>query len=78
MRPFRYRDLGSMAVIGRHAAVADMGWLQLSGYLAWLLWLFVHLVNLMQFQNRLLVLIQWAWNYFTRNRSALLMPEDKR
>ena len=64
-----------MAVIGRNAAVADLGWLRLSGFLAWLLWLFVHLLYLVQFQNRLLVLAQWMWNYVTRNRSALLIPE---
>ena len=64
-----------MAVIGRNAAVADLGWLRLSGFLAWLLWLFIHLLYLVQFQNRLLVLAQWMWNYITRNRSALLIPE---
>jgi len=62
-------------VIGRNAAVADLGWLRLSGFLAWLLWLFIHLLYLVQFQNRLLVLAQWMWNYITRNRSALLIPE---
>lgn len=70
-----YNDRGSMAVIGRNAAVADPGWLRLCGFPAWLLWLFVHLLYLVQFQNRLLVLMQWAWSYFSRNRSALLIPE---
>ena len=74
--PFRYKDRGSMAVIGRNAAVADLGWLRLSGFPAWLLWLFVHLLYLVPFQNRLLVLAQWMWNYITRNRSALLIPEQ--
>ena len=64
-----------MAVIGRNAAVGDLGWLRLSGFPAWLLWLFIHLLYLAQFQNRLLVLAQWMWNYRTRNRSALLIPE---
>jgi len=73
--PFHYKDRGSLAVIGRNAAVADLGWLRLSGFPAWLLWLFVHLLFLVQFQNRLLVLMQWAWSYITRNRSALLIPE---
>ena len=73
--PFLYKDRGSMAVIGRNAAVADLGWLRVSGLPAWLLWLFVHLLYLAQFQNRLLVLAQWTWNYITRNRSALLIPE---
>jgi NADH dehydrogenase len=71
--PFRYYDLGNMATIGRHAAVADFGWLRFSGYLAWLAWLFIHLINLIGFENRLLVLTQWAWYYLTRNRSARLI-----
>jgi NADH dehydrogenase len=71
--PFRYRDYGSMATIGRAAAVADFGWLRLSGYLAWLAWLFVHVLKLIEFENRVLVLFQWAWNYVTRNRSARLI-----
>ena len=74
--PFHYKDRGSMAVIGRNEAVADLGWLRLSGFPAWLLWLFVHLLFLVLFQNRLLVLVQWAWSYFSRNRSALLIPEQ--
>ena len=74
---FHYKDRGSMAVIGRNAAVADLGWLRLSGFPAWLLWLFIHLLYLVQFQNRLLVLAQWMWNYITRNRSALLIPEGR-
>ncbi len=73
---FVYHDHGSMATIGRAAAVAVIGRLKLSGYLAWLTWLFVHLMNLVQFENRLLVLAQWAWNYVTRNRSARLITGD--
>jgi NADH dehydrogenase len=72
-RPFRYKDLGSMATIGRAMAVADMGWLRLSGFPAWLAWLFIHILYLIEFENRILVLFQWAWNYFTRNRSARLI-----
>jgi NADH dehydrogenase len=75
MPGFHYNDRGSLAVIGRNAAVADLGGLHFSGFTAWLLWLFVHLLFLVQFQNRLLVLVQWMWNYITRNRSALLIPE---
>jgi NADH dehydrogenase len=74
--PFRYRDLGNMAVIGRSAAVAQIGKLRLHGLAAWLAWLFVHLINLVEFENRLLVLIQWGWNYFTRNRSARLITHE--
>jgi NADH dehydrogenase len=73
VRPFRYRDKGKLATIGRAAAVADLGWVRFSGYLAWLAWLFVHIVYLVGFQNRFLVMLQWAWNYFTRNRSARLV-----
>jgi NADH dehydrogenase len=74
--PFRYHDRGNLATIGRHAAVADLGWVRFDGYLAWLTWLFVHIMYLVQFQNRLLVLLQWAWNYFTRNRSARLITGE--
>jgi NADH dehydrogenase len=70
---FHYRDLGVMATIGRASAVVDLHWLRFSGWFAWLTWLFVHITLLIQFQNRLLVLTQWAWNYFTRNRSARLI-----
>jgi NADH dehydrogenase len=73
---FEYHDLGSLATIGRHAAVADLGRLKLSGWLAWWIWLLVHLLNIVQYQNRVLVLTQWAWNYFTRNRSARLITES--
>lgn len=71
--PFAYRDLGRLATIGRHAAVADIFGLRFAGYVAWLTWLFVHLMNLVEFQNRLLVFTQWAWNYFSYNRSARLI-----
>lgn len=71
--PFRYRDLGSMATIGRGAAVATFGKLHLSGFIAWLMWLFVHLMHLVQFQNRVLVFMQWAWCYLTWNRAARLI-----
>jgi NADH dehydrogenase len=71
--PFRYRNHGSMATIGRNAAVADLGWVSFSGYLAWLAWLFIHIIFLIEFENRILVLFQWAWNYISRNRSARLI-----
>lgn len=74
--PFRYHHKGSMATIGRASAVADFGRLRLSGYLAWLAWLFVHLINLIGFQSRLLVLLQWAGNYITHNRAARLITQD--
>jgi NADH dehydrogenase len=74
--PFSYRDFGNMAVIGRSAAVAQIKTLRLHGFAAWLAWLFVHLINLVEFENRLLVFLQWGWNYFTRNRSARLITHQ--
>lgn len=70
---FHYKNRGTMATIGRAAAVADLGWITFSGLLAWLAWLFIHIMYLIEFQNRILVLFQWAWNYFTRNRAARLI-----
>jgi NADH dehydrogenase len=70
---FSYWDKGSMATIGRNAAVAQIGWLKLSGFIAWLAWLFVHIIYLITFSNRVMVLFQWFWNYVTRNRSARLI-----
>jgi NADH dehydrogenase len=70
---FRYRDYGIMATIGRHAAVAELFGFRFAGYLAWLMWLCIHLVQLVQFENRLLVFAQWAWSYFTFNRAARLI-----
>jgi NADH dehydrogenase len=74
--PFRYHDRGNMATIGRASAVADLGWAHFNGWLAWLAWLFIHLIYLIQFENRLLVLATWALNYFTRNRSARLVTGE--
>jgi NADH dehydrogenase len=72
-KPFRYFDKGSLATIGRAAAVADLGRIHLSGYLAWLSWLFVHVFFLIGFKNRLLVLLEWAWSYITFHRGARLI-----
>src|SRR5690606_441874 len=75
--PFRYHDRGSMATIGRAAAVADIRGIKFTGLPAWLVWLFVHLMYIVQFANRVLVLLQWAYNYFTRNRPARLITEQE-
>lgn len=75
--PFRYRDKGSLATIGRAAAVADFGRIRFGGFLAWLAWLFIHLLYLVEFENRLLVLIEWTYNYVTRNRGARLITGAK-
>ena len=74
--PFVYRNLGNMATIGRNAAVADFGWLQVKGYLAWLMWLFLHIFKLIGFRNRLSVMIQWAFSYLTYQRSVRLITKD--
>ena len=71
--PFRYRDKGNLAVIGRGKAVADLGKLRLSGILAWLTWAFVHILFLVGFRNRAFVLLEWAWYYFTDQRGARLI-----
>jgi len=76
-KPFRYQNRGQLATIGRNAAVADLGpRFRFSGYPAWLLWLFVHLMYLVEFHNRLLVLFQWAWHYVTWNRGARLIGRN--
>jgi NADH dehydrogenase len=72
---FRYRDKGSLAVIGRNAAVAQLGQLRFSGFLAWLVWVFVHIGYLIGFDNKLLVMFRWAWDYFTHKRGARLITE---
>ena len=74
--PFRYVDKGSLAVIGRNAAVADLGRIRLSGFPAWLIWAFVHISYLIEFDSKVLVLFQWAWNYFTRKRGVRLITGD--
>jgi len=72
-RPFRYQDKGSLATIGRAAAVAQFGKFELSGYFAWLAWLFVHVLFLIGFRNRLIVMINWAWAYLSYQRGARLI-----
>ncbi|TWT51697.1 NADH dehydrogenase-like protein YjlD [Thalassoglobus neptunius] len=73
---FHYRDRGSMATLGRSVAVAKIGKREYCGFFAWLMWLLVHLMQIVQFENRMLVLMQWIWNYFTFNRSARLITES--
>jgi NADH:ubiquinone reductase (H+-translocating) len=73
---FRYLDKGNLATIGRGAAVADLNWLRLSGWPAWLIWIFIHLLYIVQFQNRLLIFVQWGWLYLTYDRSARLITGE--
>ena len=75
LRSFRYQDKGSMAVIGRNAAVANIAGWALTGFAAWLIWLLVHIAQLIGYRNRLLVLVNWAWSYFTFERMVrLILP----
>jgi NADH dehydrogenase len=74
--PFEYWDKGSLATIGRSHAVADFGRFHISGYFAWMSWLFIHLFFLIGFRNRLLVMMEWAWAYLTYNHSARLITGD--
>ena len=71
--PFKYSDFGSMAVIGQNKAVANLGFAKLSGFLAWLIWVVAHIYYLIEFDNKLVVMIQWAWNYITQGRGARLI-----
>jgi NADH dehydrogenase len=73
LRRFVYRNLGNMATIGRASAIADFGSFRLKGLLAWLAWLFVHIMNLIGFRNRIVVLVQWAWAYFSYQRAIRLI-----
>ena len=76
--PFRYRDKGSLATIGRWSAVAQIGKFRLSGPLAWLAWLTIHVMFLIEFRNRVLAIIQWAWSFVTYDRGARLITGPRR
>jgi NADH dehydrogenase len=76
--PFVYRDLGSMAIVGRRAAISDLGWIRLSGALAWMAWLFLHIFMLIGFRNRMVVLFEWAVAYFTFQRGARLITGESK
>lgn len=75
-KEFHYVDKGTLATIGRSKAVADLGKLHFSGYLAWLAWLFIHLLFLIGFRNRFMVMAEWAWDYITYNHSARLITDS--
>lgn len=76
VQPFRYIDRGNLAVIGQNAAVVDLGVLKLTGFVAWLVWVFAHIYYLIEFDNKLVVMTQWAWNYITRSRGARLITGE--
>jgi NADH dehydrogenase len=73
MTPFRYENPGTMATIGRNAAVVYVHGVQISGFFAWIAWLLLHILLLIGFRNRLLVLINWAWDYFLYDRAVRLI-----
>lgn len=77
IKPYRYFDKGSLATIGKSKAVADFGWLRFSGFVAWLLWVFVHIFFLIGFKNRFIVMIEWIFAYFTHQKSARLIVDEK-
>jgi NADH dehydrogenase len=77
-KPFVYRNLGNMAIVGRRAAISDLNWIRFSGVLAWLAWLFLHIFMLIGFRNRVVVLFEWAVAYFTFQRGARLITGDTR
>ena len=76
LAPFRYRDQGTLATIGRNAAVAKVYGVQASGFVAWVMWLGIHIIQLIGFRNKLFVLINWAWDYFFYERAARLITRD--
>jgi NADH dehydrogenase len=75
-KPFAYFDKGTMAVIGRHAAVANIGPFRFGGVVAWLMWLFIHLMLLVNFESRMVVFIRWSFSYFTYSRGSRILYSD--
>ena len=73
LRPFRYRNLGSMATVGRNKAVCEFAGLKLSGFVAWVMWLVVHLRSILGVKNKVVVLLNWMWNYFNYNQSLRMI-----
>ena len=77
LKEFEYKDLGSMATIGKHKAVVDLSFYKFSGYLAWFIWMFLHLMLILSVKNKLIIFINWAWNYFTKDTSLRLIFAPK-
>lgn len=77
MKPFHYKDLGSLATIGRNKAVADLPYWKTQGFIAWLLWLFVHLKSILGVKNKIFVFFNWVWSYFTMDQSLRIMIRHK-
>jgi NADH dehydrogenase len=77
LQPFRYRDYGNMATIGRGSAIADIGRFEVSGLLAWLIWVLIHIFWLIGFRNRVAVMSEWAWAYLTMQRRVRLITGEQ-
>ena len=73
MKPFHYRNLGSMATVGRNRAVAEFSKVKMQGWLAWVMWLVVHLRSILGVRNKVVVLLNWIWNYFTYDQSMRMI-----
>jgi NADH dehydrogenase len=79
MKPFRYKDQGAMATVGRNRAVVDLKLFKSQGFIAWFIWMFVHLISLIGFRNKFFVLLSWLWSYFSydkSNRLIIARPKD--
>jgi NADH:ubiquinone reductase (H+-translocating) len=77
LKEFEYKDLGSMATIGKHKAVVDLSFYKFSGYIAWFIWMFLHLMLILSVKNKIIIFINWAWNYFTKDTSLRLIFSTK-
>lgn len=77
LKPFKYNDLGSMATVGRNLAVVELPFIKFQGFLAWATWMFVHLMSIVGVKNRLLIFVNWCWNYFTYDQSLRLLIKPK-
>ncbi len=77
LKPFKYKDLGSMATIGRNLAVVELPFIKFQGFFAWLTWMFVHLISIIGVKNRVLIFINWVWNYFTYDQSLRLLIKPR-
>jgi NADH:ubiquinone reductase (H+-translocating) len=76
--PFAYHDKGTMATVGRNLAVADLSWISFHGFIAWLIWMFIHLVSLIGFKNKVFTFLNWIWNYITYDQSLRLIIQPKK
>jgi NADH:ubiquinone reductase (H+-translocating) len=73
LKPFRYKDMGSMATVGRNKAVVDLKAFKFQGLFAWYVWMFIHLISIIGFKNKVLTLMSWIWNYFSYDKSNRLI-----